>query len=73
LFLPGFATIRGALLTRDLLDNIHFPHESRIWTEWRASLLIVKPDTVKGFRLFWTRLSRRNIGGLHHRYERRAA
>jgi hypothetical protein len=41
---------------------------SRIWLEWRASLLIVKPDTViswhrKGFRLFWTRLSRRKIGG----------
>jgi hypothetical protein len=49
-------------------DRLFWVWLSRIWSEWRASLLIVKPDTVigwhrKGFRLFWTRLSRRKIGG----------
>jgi putative transposase len=44
------------------------PWLSRIWLKWRASLLTVKPDTVigwhrKGIRLFWTKLSRRKIGG----------
>ena len=51
-------------------DRLFWVWLSRIWSEWRASLLIVKPDTVigwhrKGFRLFWTRLSRRKIGGRH--------
>jgi hypothetical protein len=32
---------------------------SRVWTEWRSALKIVKPDTVigwhrKAFRMFWT-------------------
>src|SRR6266496_4150988 len=32
---------------------------SRIWSQWRSALLIVKPETViawrrKGFRLYWT-------------------
>jgi hypothetical protein len=32
---------------------------SRVWSDWRAALVIVKPETVigwhrKGFRLFWT-------------------
>jgi putative transposase len=40
---------------------------SRIWTEWRASLVIVQPDTVlawhrHGFRLYWTLKSRRRAG-----------
>jgi hypothetical protein len=40
---------------------------SRIWTEWRASLVIVQPDTVlawhrHGFRLYWTIKSRRRTG-----------
>ena len=56
---------RPAISTKDRLFWVWL---SRIWSEWRASLLIVKPDTVigwhrKGFRLFWTRLSRRKIGG----------
>ena len=37
---------------------------SRLWTEWRAALVIVKPETViawhrRGFRLWWTWKSRR--------------
>src|SRR5215813_12359587 len=56
---------RPAISTKDRLFWVWL---SRIWSEWRASLLIVKPDTVigwhrKGFRLFWTMLSRRKIGG----------
>src|SRR3954468_17894624 len=36
---------------------------SRLWTEWRAALVIVKPETViawhrRGFRLWWTWKSR---------------
>jgi putative transposase len=41
---------------------------SRIWKQWRKSLIIVKPDTVidwhrQEFRLFWTNLSQRKVGG----------
>ena len=40
---------------------------SRIWTGWRTTLVIVKPETViawhrRGFRLWWTWKSRRCIG-----------
>src|SRR5215475_2184689 len=56
---------RPAISTKDRLFWVWL---SRIWSEWRAPLLIVKPDTVigwhrKGFHLFWTKLSRRKIGG----------
>jgi hypothetical protein len=53
---------------RSTKDRLFWVWLSRIWSEWRVPLLIVKPDTVigwhrKGFRLFWTRLSWRKIGG----------
>jgi putative transposase len=56
---------RPAIGTKDRLFWVWL---SRIWSGWRAPLLIVKPETVigwhrKGFRLFWTKLSRRKIGG----------
>ena len=40
---------------------------SRLWSDWRSSLVIVKPGTVvawhrKGFRLYWTWKSRHRIG-----------
>ena len=40
---------------------------SRVWDEWRAAVLIVRPETVlawhrRGFRLFWTWRSRRRLG-----------
>ena len=40
---------------------------SRIWTGWRTSLVIVKPETViawhrRGFRLWWTWKSQHRIG-----------
>ena len=38
-----------------------------VWNEWRAAVVIVKPETVlawhrRGFRLFWTWKSRRRLG-----------
>ena len=40
---------------------------ARLWTGWRAALVIVKPETViawhrRGFRLWWTWKSRRRLG-----------
>ena len=40
---------------------------ARTWDGWRASLVLVKPETViawhrQGFRLFWTWKSRRRSG-----------
>src|SRR5262249_16144953 len=56
---------RPAIGTKDRLFWVWL---TRIWSEWRAPLLIVKPETVigwhrKSFRLLWTKLSRRKIGG----------
>ena len=39
----------------------------RVWDEWRAAVVIVKPETVlawhrRGFRLFWTWKSRCHVG-----------
>ena len=39
----------------------------RVWDEWRAAVVIVKPETVlawhrRGCRLFWTWKSRRRLG-----------
>ncbi|MDX2494907.1 MAG: integrase core domain-containing protein [Desulfuromusa sp.] len=41
-----------------MVDRLFWVVLSRIWTPWRKSLVIVKPDTVvhwhrKGFKLFW--------------------
>jgi len=41
---------------------------SRTWKDWRRALIIVKPETVvswhrKGFRLFWTWISRKKRRG----------
>ena len=40
---------------------------SRVWTEWRAALVIVQPETViawhrRGFRVWWTWKSRHRMG-----------
>lgn len=56
---------RRLRLTR--ADRLLWVWFSRAWTEWRAALVIVKPDTViawhrQGFRLFWTWKSRRRVG-----------
>jgi hypothetical protein len=50
-----------------VFDRLLWVWLSRIWTEWRAALVLVKPETVvawhhRGFRLFWTWKSRRRTG-----------
>jgi putative transposase len=49
-------------------DRLFWVWLSRMWANWRKSLMVVNPDTVirwhrKGFALYWTRLSRaKHIG-----------
>src|SRR5712692_9050156 len=48
-------------------DRILWAWLSRVWLDWPAALVIVKPETViawhrQGFRLFWTWKSRRRVG-----------
>jgi putative transposase len=50
------------------LDRLFWVWLSKIWGQWWSTLVIVKPETVirwhrGGFKFFWTRLSRRNVGG----------
>ncbi len=49
------------------MDRLLWVRLSRTWTEWRAALVIVKPETViawhrQGFRLFWAWKSRHRAG-----------
>ena len=49
-------------------DRIFWVWLSKLWPDWRAALVVVKPATViawhrKGFRLYWTWKSRRNGKG----------
>ena len=49
-------------------DRVFWVLLSRIWSGWRGSLSLVKPETVirwhrKGFRLYWTWKSRRTAQG----------
>ena len=49
-------------------DRMLWAWLSRVWSDWRSSLVIVKPETViawhrKGFRLFWTWKGRRGKAG----------
>lgn len=46
------------------VDRAFWVALSRVWTDWREAVVIVKPETVvgwhrKGFRLYWTWKSRR--------------
>jgi transposase InsO family protein len=48
-------------------DRMLWVWRSKRWNEWRAALVIVRPETVlawhrRGFRLFWTWKSRHRIG-----------
>ena len=48
-------------------DRLLWVWLSRIWTGWRRTLVLIKPETVvdwhrRGFRLFWTWKSRRRTG-----------
>jgi putative transposase len=49
------------------MDRFFWVWLLRSWKDWRRALIIVRPETVvawhrKGFRLFWTWLSRRKMG-----------
>src|SRR6516225_4990518 len=49
-------------------DRLFWVVLSRIWAPWRQALHMVNGDTVvawqrKGFRIYWTRISRRKSGG----------
>ena len=48
-------------------DRVLWVWLSRVWGDWRAAVLIVRPETVlawhrRGFRLLWTWRSRRRLG-----------
>lgn len=48
-------------------DRVFWVILSRLWTDWRSALILVKPDTVvrwhrQGFRLYWRWKSRRRHG-----------
>jgi hypothetical protein len=48
-------------------DRLLWVWISRLWHEWPAALVIVKPETVlawhrRGFRLLWTWKNRRRVG-----------
>ncbi len=49
------------------LDRAFWVALSRLWSPWRDTLVIVKPDTVlrwhrRGFRLYWRSISKRGPG-----------
>ena len=49
-------------------DRLFWVVLSRVWSNWREALIVVKPDTVvrwhrKGFKLFWRHKSRRKGSG----------
>ena len=49
-------------------DRLFWIWLSKFWSGWRQALIIVQPETViswhqQGFRLFWTKLSRRKRAG----------
>ena len=68
-------------------DRIFWLWLARSWSGWRDTLIVVKPATVirwhrQGFKYYWAWKSRHKggrpaiapeVGGLHHRYTRRAA
>jgi putative transposase len=58
---------RRSRLRLSRADRLLWVWLARVWTGWRAALVIVKPETViawhrRGFRVFWTWKSRRRTG-----------
>ncbi len=52
-------------------DRIFWVVLRRVWARWRSVLVVVQPESVvrwhrAGFRLYWTRLSRKPVGGRPH-------
>ncbi len=51
------------------VDRLLWAYLSRIWRDWRSTVVVVKPETVvpwhrMGFRLFWTWKVERVIGSI---------
>jgi hypothetical protein len=49
-------------------DRLFWVALSRMWSNWRDALIIVKPETVvrwhlRGFRAYWCRKCRGGLGG----------
>jgi putative transposase len=58
---------QGRRLRLTRFDRLLWVCFSRVWSQWRAALVIVKPETViswhrRGFRLFWAWKSRHGTG-----------
>jgi putative transposase len=58
---------RGHKLRLSSADRVLWVWLSRLWTEWRSALIIVRPETVigwhrQGFRLYWKWKSRHPAG-----------
>ena len=56
-----FGVLRRSVERRKLtsVDRLLWTWLREVWSDWRSSLIIVKPETViawhrKGFRLFWS-------------------
>jgi putative transposase len=59
---------RRPRLRLQVADRIFWVWLSTVWSPWRQALMIVRPETVvswhrKGFRLFWSWISRRQRSG----------
>jgi len=60
-------TTRGRKLGLRWADRVLWTWLSRLWSNWRSALVIVKPETViawhrRGFRLYWRWKSRHSQG-----------
>src|SRR5947207_912547 len=56
---PSPPTITPSTGPPDQADRLLWVWLSRVWTQWRSAVVIVRPETViawhrRGFRLFWT-------------------
>ncbi len=53
------------------MDRLLWAWLSHVWSDWRAALVLVQPNTVvawhcRGFRVFWAWKSRRHAGPTDH-------
>src|ERR1039458_7277749 len=56
-------SVRARNLRLSTTDRLLWVWLSRLWSDWRSALVIVKPETViawhrRGFRLYWSWKSR---------------
>jgi hypothetical protein len=60
-------SLRGRVRLK-FADRLLWVGLSRLWSQWRSALLVVKPETViawhrRGFRWYWRRKSRQGEAG----------